>query len=70
MISFLFIEVLLECCEFVLLQDAALPPRLNEAEAVAHQLNKCSRDAEQAHPQAAVLYAGVYEDDERIEHKR
>ena len=46
----LFVEVLLEGCELILLQDATLPPRLDETKTVAHQLNKGCRDAEQTYP--------------------
>ena len=67
MISFLFVEILLECCEFVLLQDAALEPRLDEAKTVAHELHKGGGDAEQAHPKAAVTDGGVDTDYRAVE---
>ena len=47
--------------------DAAFPPRLDEPETVAHQLDEGSRYAEQSHFQALVLDAGVDEDDEAVE---
>lgn len=51
----LFVEILLEGGKLVLLQHATLPPRFEEAKAVAHQLDEGSRNAEQADPQAFVL---------------
>ena len=61
------IEVFLKRQELILLQDAAFPPGFDEAEAVAHQLDEGRRDGEQADPEAAILDAGVDEDDEGIE---
>ena len=58
------IEVLLERRKLVLLQYASFPPGLDEAEAVARQLDEGGRDGKQTYPQAAVADAGVDEDDE------
>lgn len=64
--STLFVEVFLEGLEFVLLQYAPLPPRFNESQTVAHELNKGCRDAEQANPKTLVLETRVNEDDGAI----
>ena len=40
----LFVERSFEGREFILLEDAAFPPGLDEAEAVAHQLDEGRRD--------------------------
>ena len=66
LLFFLFIEVLLEGGKLVLLQDTTLPPRLDEAEAVAHQLREGSGDAEKAHPKTLVLETRVKQDDSAI----
>jgi len=49
------IEVLFEGSKLILLEHAALPPRLNEAEAVAHQLGKGSGNTEETNLEALVL---------------
>ena len=61
-----FIEVLLVGGKLVFLQHTAFEPRNDEASAIAHELDKGSRNTEQAHPKAAVLDGRVDEDDERI----
>ena len=60
------IKVFFKGCEFILLEDTAFPPGLDEAEAVAHQLDEGRRDGEQANPEAAVADAGVDEDNKAI----
>jgi hypothetical protein len=39
--KFLLIEVFLKGGKFVLLLHTALPPRFDEAESIAHELNEC-----------------------------
>ena len=70
MISFLFVEVLLESRKLILLQDATLPPGFNKAEAIAHQLRKSGGDGKQAYLQTLVLNAGVNTDDTAIKYNR
>ena len=62
--KFLTIKASFEGLEFILFEDAPFPPRFDEAETVAHQLDKGRRDGEQTYPEAAVADAGVDEDDE------
>lgn len=63
----LFVERSFKGLEFVFLQNTSFPPGFDEAEAVAHQLDKSRRDGEQTHPETAVADAGVDEDDKGIE---
>ena len=53
----LLVEVLFECLELVFSQYTALPPRLNEPKAVAHQLRESGRNTKQTYPKALVLDA-------------
>ena len=62
----LFVERSFEGCKFILLEDAAFPPGLDEAEAVAHQLDEGRWDGKQAYPEAAVLDGGIDKDDEAV----
>ena len=62
----LFVEVFLKGLELVLLQHAALPPRLDESETVAHELGEGGGNGQQAYPEAAVLQRRMDEDDGAI----
>ena len=49
-----------------MLQDATLPPRLDKAEPVAHELNKGSGDTEQTYPKTLVEDTGVGANNETV----
>ena len=46
--------------------DAVVPPRLDEADAVADELYKDGRDGDKSHLQAAVAERRVYEDQQYV----
>ena len=66
----LFVEIVLECLEFVLAPHASPPPRAPEACAVADELHIGGRHGQQADAQAAVLHRAVQAYQEGVERQR
>ena len=65
----LFVKILLVCLKLALALHAPLPPCLDEAATIAHQLGERGTDRQQAYADAAVVEAGVDEDEDGIEHE-
>ena len=63
----LFVEILLECGEFVFAKEATLPPGAEESGAVAGELDERGGHWKQAYPQWTVADGGIDADDEREE---
>ena len=67
---FLFVKVLFVCLKLSFASNASLPPRLDEAATITHQLGECGKNRQQAYAEAAVVKAGIYEDESRIKNER